>query len=556
MQPPVLNVPGPRTERRPRVHFRPRKLERWAEELPLADPHEAGRRLLRQLHELNHGHYGAAERLKLLATLLPVAHRIIVLLGDGLLAASLPPDPHTEARADLLQRLLEELAVGYKLIVNEYTLWDEVRASRTPELAEAVYFAAKFLALRLVFAYVLYQPEPVGTWRELKELYRYAEDSGIHDRPVDDNYHGQAAALPPTVDRVFRQVVLLALAEPYNLMQHEAWQVFLLAGAWAAELEFMPAPPGPIVRDYVLDLADTRPPRFHDDSRPARPRDGRIIDISGVRRQLELLLRPHLNPANLEGNLQLRQQRDMLLRLAATWDETRARRMERRPDGARLKLVTGLEACHHLTGRKAPFTPAMNELKLTTANGQARRLSPDAFTLAYRNALTNDRRQMFTRYTVHPMVRRDVSPRGMAVEADPGAGEAAPARVGDLVGYRFTARRTERWHLGVVRWLKAPPGHPARMGIMHLARTAVPVGVRALQGPGEGAGHFRAMLIPRQESVSQQRSLITPAGVFDVGSVLAVGTERRLFHVRLTRLLLATGSFAQFAFERLEAARD
>ncbi|MFO7578967.1 MAG: hypothetical protein R6W74_01995, partial [Nitrosomonas halophila] len=50
----------------------------------------------------------------------------------------------------------------------------------------------------------------------------------------------------------------------------------------------------------------------------------------------------------------------------------------------------------------------------------------------------------------------------------------------------------------------------------------------------------------------QRRSLIVPASVFDINAVISVNIKRRLFYVRLKKLLLSTHSFNQFEFEVLE----
>ena len=52
--------------------------------------------------------------------------------------------------------------------------------------------------------------------------------------------------------------------------------------------------------------------------------------------------------------------------------------------------------------------------------------------------------------------------------------------------------------------------------------------------------------------MQQRRSLIVPAAVFDIDSVVSINMKRRLFYVRLTKLLLSTHSFNQFEFEVMD----
>jgi hypothetical protein len=90
------------------------------------------------------------------------------------------------------------------------------------------------------------------------------------------------------------------------------------------------------------------------------------------------------------------------------------------------------------------------------------------------------------------------------------------------------------------------------LGIMNIANSAVPIAAKGLRGTGEGTDYFRGLLIPKQISVHQRRSLIVPSSVFDIDSVLSINMKRRLFYVRLRKLLLSTHSFNQFEFEVMD----
>ena len=124
-----------------------------------------------------------------------------------------------------------------------------------------------------------------------------------------------------------------------------------------------------------------------------------------------------------------------------------------------------------------------------------------------------------------------------------------PTSVGELVGYRFGTRTGERWKIGVVRWLQSLPDIGLEMGIMHLGASGVPATVCGIEGLGAGTGYFRALLIARQVSLQQIRTLLLPASLYDVNSVLTINVKQRLFRGRLSRLVRATRAFAQFEFE-------
>ena len=125
-------------------------------------------------------------------------------------------------------------------------------------------------------------------------------------------------------------------------------------------------------------------------------------------------------------------------------------------------------------------------------------------------------------------------------------------KVGEVVAYLFESRTGLRWQIGIIRWIQVDNDNNIDMGIMNLANSAVPVAAKAIKGLGKGTDYFRSLLIPKQVSLKQQRSLVVPASLYDVGSVLAVNMKTKLFYVKLAHLVLSTRTIAVFEFEVLE----
>ena len=105
----------------------------------------------------------------------------------------------------------------------------------------------------------------------------------------------------------------------------------------------------------------------------------------------------------------------------------------------------------------------------------------------------------------------------------------------------------------MVRWLRADPDDGIDLGIMNMASSAIPIAVKGLKGAGYGTDYFRGLLIPKQVSQQQTRSVLVPAAIYDVHSELAVNMKQRLFYIRLKSLLRSTNEFCQFTFDVLDA---
>ena len=125
-------------------------------------------------------------------------------------------------------------------------------------------------------------------------------------------------------------------------------------------------------------------------------------------------------------------------------------------------------------------------------------------------------------------------------------------KVGEVVSYLFESRTGLRWQIGIIRWLHIDEQQKIDMGIMNLANSAVAIAVKAIDGLGKGTDYFRSLLIPKQVSIKQLRSVIVPAMLYDVGSVLSVNMKTKLFYIRLSRLIISSSNVAMFEFDILE----
>ena len=78
--------------------------------------------------------------------------------------------------------------------------------------------------------------------------------------------------------------------------------------------------------------------------------------------------------------------------------------------------------------------------------------------------------------------------------------------------------------------------------------------LKAIDGLGKGTDYFRALLAPKQVSINQQRSVIVPALLYDIGTVLSVNMKTKLFYIKLNRLVLSSGNVSMFEFDVLDNA--
>lgn len=558
---PVLNIPSQDLSKRPQPYLRAKHLHQWADALPITNISESIHLFMGQLRVLNHSRYPVKERMQLLEALRPISEELMTALKHQLQNAPAPLGEKDRRHAHSVHQILDNMAAGYKLVVSELVIRTDRKESEDIVLYEAIYLSIVYMARRLVESYLHYEPEPDGMWRELHQLYYYAYSDDIHHVPVDDTASTVLTG-KYTIHNAYMRITMLALAEPYHLMQHESEEVYQLITPWVEDCHMLPADKRSIQDEYIVDLAGDNAPRYISAEQATvwQPVAGYMLDITAVKLKLDeylhILLRNNAGELHLEtSTLQERRQRDMLLRLADAWHGALTRKSQRRASGEHIRMATGLNACHYYISLKAIFTPEMDALKLQSAeddnNTPSFDVTPTVFATTYREALQKDRCHTHSNYTINPWWQRNISDAGMALACTDDC-QAMHVQVGEVVAYCFKGKDKGRWRVGVIRWLKSRGKEGMDMGIMDLGNTAVPIAVKAVKGLGVGTDYFRSLMIPKQVSLKQTRTLLVPASLYDVNTVLAINMKHKLFYIRLNRLHLSTLSFAQFEFEVLD----
>ena len=87
------------------------------------------------------------------------------------------------------------------------------------------------------------------------------------------------------------------------------------------------------------------------------------------------------------------------------------------------------------------------------------------------------------------------------------------------------------------------------MGVRTIAEDARAVASKAVAGIGTGGEYFRALLAPDLDPEQYPTTLIAPAAVYDIGSVIMLNFDDRILYARLTRQLESTSAYSQYQFD-------
>ena len=559
---PVLNIPTQDVSQRPSPYLRPKILLRWVQALPTADTNAVSHMLLEKIQVINTSRYPVAERMALMSVLYPSVQQLVMALGKKYQNAQIPLGRKERFFSDICRKLLFDMASGYKIIVSELVIKKKHKLAENILLHEATFFSTVFLSWNLLESYSVYDPVDEGVWHDLHQLYRYAEANSFHETQIDDPQPLMGLPLAATVDFAYKRIILVAIAEPYQLMQGEAYEIFRLVSFWTKECDLLVNAQLAGEGEYAVDMSADQSPRFITHDLFTQNISGRVIDIEKIKNKLEVLLQNILRGNFDDDVLQdagvlERKQRDALLRLSDTWQGNTERSEPRKPSAEEVRITTGLNSCHHFISLRAKFTPEMDELKMHS-NKETPALTEDEgksfFARRYQEALKKDKRHIHANYAQEDWQQSNLSQMGIALRCTNGHHDIS-VKVGEIVSYRYDGKLKGRWQTGVVRWIKSDTRKVLDIGIMDIAKSAVPVAVKAMSGVGKGTDYFRALLIPFQVSLKQTRSIILPANIYDINTVLVVNLGKRMFNIRLTRLLLFTTAINQYEFDILEASK-
>ena len=219
----------------------PRHLNKWLATLHLANVKESAPRVLNVLRKYNRCQMEPSARYKAMNMLHPVLDELTDTIknkywGNYILLA----EKH-RAGNNTVNPFLEETAYGYKIIIADL-IGEGKNYSLAPEiLIESIYQSILYLSELILTSYLVNAPEPNGVWGELNRLYHFAEQAGFHKQTVvKDSEHSERK----TIYHAYKKIVLLALANPYQLMPGEAATIFNYLNDWARGCHIVPAEQG------------------------------------------------------------------------------------------------------------------------------------------------------------------------------------------------------------------------------------------------------------------------------------------------------------------------
>lgn len=561
-----------------RAAFRPKAVQQWLNDLPVANVGKAAQELYQLTRQLNRVALSVDDRFQIMEMLHPILTSIVSGLEHNYLNRPLPLAHRDQRIAELGQFLRTMLIVGYKLV-----LLQQREPSLLSRLTKKQYHSRclqrifYYLGQILLNDYRIYQQSHAHLWHEIHGIYRYALKLDLHHRPLPDPTDPNAPAFDLT--HHYKCLLLLALANPFRLQQGQVDKIYLALNQWAPLCELVD---GATQTDskalFAVEKNSDNPPTYRNNL-TEHPVEGLwLFDTNQLSAELEQEVRQ-------QRKEQLMQQRpkhhvevipnDILHHLSLAWGSRLQRRDQRLPVSGHVRIIRGLSPIYNLLGgvpikeppgrppkqQPSKRTPAMrHEVEATSLNStswgfDSPRQQPAHELISKPIEQTLSRQQQVELSTESQIDLCDIydqSNGGYHLGFSPGEAETT-ARVGDLIGVQQEdAELLDKgsWNIGAIRWLRAKSQGGIAFGVEVFADWAEPVIVEHLRAETGHTEQWCALLLFNRST--ELKSLLLPmfyAHTDDEFILLRRG-KRRAF--RVSYIIQTSSAFmhVQFKFPR------
>jgi len=477
--------------------FDPERFQAWLTTLPCERPGIAAQALIYELQRFRGAN--SRTRIKLLEASIDTAHKLVREVEKKLAESPLPLDQEVQLMFIAANALLKTLAARYAEIADEISgKWIGIGSAKPLQLA--VVRAIQFQAQRLDLAYRVYARGSKSAWSEMHRLYRIARNAGFATR--------KPPGIPVSAEQLYLNALLLDFAEPTKLAPGELERVrfYVERHAKYAQLEeALDTKKGDASLDacFLIKANDARAGRslVRAGNTAAGPGDlvlrcNRLLaklqgQIGGVERGIE--------PAKLGLPLAARQPNYVALirNLHRLWSAPPMRRYSRQKFKPRVDLVVGFDLLWtYLAGPANRRRTDALPVKIDTSEWAIGNESPGGFSLQYI------------------------------------AGNAAPVRVGEVVGLR--PRDQSIVHICLTRRVVTGDLQSLELGLQNLAPGGMPTMVSLENTDRQGRKQVKAVrviVLSKLPSAGNGPALIAPAQAIQPG--VSVYLQQRKEPLRL-----------------------
>ena len=556
----------------------PRLFRKWLGELVLVNMGETTRAVYKCLRTLNRQQIGARSRFEINELLRPTARIVLKHLSKHLNGASFPLLGKSAQIAKLNHALLLELAVAYKHVVHD----SAVKGGNIDRksLVISIHRAMRYLEESIAWNAALYRTDPASSWHDIHRLQGFAEKQHVADSNVVDSEYRTIDE--STITDVYKQVCLLALAQPLRLRTGEAQKLRTYFETASHLVGFTrQLTPDANGRVHVVSLKSSEPPAYIPLADITTFSNLRGFDLTRLISTLGDIADSIEEAGDVQtGFSKVQLDPQLIRRLITTWTTEEKRRFSRVSTNRGITASIGLRRI--IQAIHADLQPEYSKDELFNRDGaamqggiEANQFPPvdDLLTPGLRSDLS----EFDPTYRDGLLLGEDVVDPGASPTRQPdtwldwqvvntGAGgygltwdaeEPSHARVGELMALREKEYNIHHWRVGIIRWMKNPPDGGLQVGVQLIAPRALVISVDTIVNRSHSEiMPLEALMLPGMKTIQQPPSILVPNGFFKVGDILEVSMLGKKLRIELTELGENPSFYSQFFYQSSEVREE
>lgn len=485
------------------------KINEFIRNLPFSDPTKAASDLIEELQILNRQKIAYSNRVNALEAYRIAAIQISEALIPQFSYASLPISKNQKDYAETAVRLWQEIAYGYKwalIDLQNKIIYSDKSAALVIQRAIHAIKETAFID------YLTYQTPSQSTWAELHQLYFCALQQNAQALVINENLAGSEES---SVDDVYTQVLLLALANPHRLSSQDIIKTnaYLSKVSHAAKL----SPIGFIesnVGVFLIELDGNKPPTPYakNHGEPNGETDLLLLTAEVAKRihtHLKRLQEGSLpSDGSLPSNALNGTYEDLLTHLITHFGKSPLRVFSRAKQNDGIELGIGIYDAHY-------FAPKIgNDYKNLVVKSAA--IKPSRWQILNTGA---------GGYALRKFNSSQVS-----------------MQVGDIAAIKNN--ETLIWELGVIRWASINELDQLDIGFELISPSVKAITIQSKKTTVE----IKGLLLPELSALKQQASFIAPREELSLGETVALIEDHEKTTVLVTKLIERTATFERYQY--------
>jgi len=580
-----LNLPERTTAPADSFLLDTKKVEAWVSSLPIANTGESSKRVFQTMVEFNRIELLNLKRIKIINICRPIVQFIATNLRKYYLDSPLPLAAKNQKVVVLCRELHSELANSYKIILEKMASGQGEKFERKLmiiALHQSIYYLSKVL----YYSAIVYNPYPVNTWREIHKLFVFAEQNNVSKIKINEGSGSSGSTT--TIEDIYKDAILLALAFPYRLRQQEIEHLYQKLPDWAAHIQISTPQPDYEYEGHFFVRTENDDPPMHISLQTKQLNEQcRMIDTQQLtqylRKELKGIFTEKSESALFTKEMQVTV--PMLRKVIKSLTYTPKRAFIRTRLNFELDTVVGINAIHsqitayriknHGGGIGAQETHILDEeeegLKDSSFLDNDFRADNDSLQIVpldhpVEEAILNPKDIQDT------WIIEDGAPawatQSQEQESDTFScktfnesaggycinwtGNNPPnIRVGELIGIQSASERSQ-FSMGIIRWLKHMPGVGLQFGMEIISPTADAIRIHIPGDSQHNETTQKCILLPEVRASNRPSCMILPILNIHVGDKIRIDDDQQQRQAKLIRLLESTGTFSLFEFVYLD----